>query len=319
MKIISCDWGTSRFRIRVMDSKTLESLGMISTEEGAAHLMRAWQAQNQLNQVDFFRTYLQRQIEQLAAQAKLDTSHLPVFISGMASSSIGMLALPYAALPFSMDGRDIISHRWKDTKDFPHDIHLLSGLASSTDVMRGEETQLIGLQNTIRDKSALLILPGTHSKHLRIENGAVQDFSTFMTGEYFALSARQSILSHSVAATSIDNEELLKAFVQGVESLAEFGYLRALFKVRTRTLLGKESDQHNYAFLSGIHLAEELQHLTGLPPETEIVICANASLSTLYRLTLTTLGISRPTYVVPSALAELATAYGHLALLDQLL
>lgn len=319
MNIISCDWGTSRFRLRLMDSNKLASLGALSSEEGTAKLMLAWQAQSQLNRVDVFRAYLQHQVAQLASQHGADLTGIPILISGMASSSIGMLELPYAALPFSIYGQDIVRHTFLGNDSFPHDIHLISGLASPTDVMRGEETQVIGLQNTIRDKSALLILPGTHSKHVTIENGVIEDFSTFMTGEFFALSAQKSILSHSVSSTSITQEDLLTAFVAGVETLAKLGYFRALFKVRTRTLLSQETDEHNYAFLSGIHLAEELQYMANLPASREIIICANAELSLLYRLTLETLRISRKTYVIPNALADQATAYGHLALLDLVL
>lgn len=319
MNILSCDWGTSRFRIHLMDQQKLSSICSLSTEQGVANLNLAWQAQSKLSRMDFFRAYLKEQIEQLVSLHQVDVKGVPLFISGMASSSIGMLELPYATLPFSIYGANIVQHSIGRTDAFPHDIYLLSGLGSQTDVMRGEETQVIGLQNTIRDKSVLLILPGTHSKHVDIQHGVVTDFSTFMTGEFFSLSANSSILSHSVAAASIDKKELMEAFAKGVQTLAREGYLRALFKVRTRTLLDQESDQNNYAFLSGIHLAAELQHLSNLEADTEIIICAQAQIALLYRFSLQTLKIPNKTYVIPGALADLATAYGHLALANRIL
>ena len=47
-------------------------------------------------------------------------------------------------------------------------------------------------------KRSLLILPGTQSKHIQIENQSVIDFRTFMTGELFEVLGRHSILRASV-------------------------------------------------------------------------------------------------------------------------
>ena len=300
-----------------MDRKRLSSICSLSSDQGAAKLNLAWQKQKELDRLTFFKNYLKTQLDRLSIKHGQELVGVPIVISGMASSSIGMMELPYAKLSFSIDGSGVLQHLIESTNDFPNDIYLVSGLASPTDVMRGEETQVIGLQNTLAGKKAHLILPGTHSKHIEIKDNKVVDFSTFMTGELFALTAQQSVLSHSVEAVSIDNKVLFESFCKGIGALAHAGYLQALFKVRSRTLLSNTENHQNYAFLSGIHLGAELQYLTDLPTDEEIVICANPQIAFLYRLALKTLGVECNNYVIPGGLSELATAYGHLAVAAQ--
>ena len=111
----------------------------------------------------------------------------PILISGMASSSIGWRELPYACLPFPLDGSGA---RWQEIERVgEHRVFVFSGLAAESDVLRGEETEVLGLAAggalaPFREQ-ALLVLPGTHSKHVRIEAGSITGFSTYMTGELF--------------------------------------------------------------------------------------------------------------------------------------
>lgn len=318
MNLISCDWGTSRFRLNLVERTSLEVISSISNEEGIKSVNVSWQKQSKLNRTGFFRQYLQQQIVALAKESQTNLAGLPVILSGMASSSIGMLELPYAGLPFSVGGEDVIYHKFSANSENEHDVFLISGLASSTDVMRGEETQIIGLQNTIRDKKALVVLPGTHSKHIHIEAGRILDFSTFMTGELFATTSKNTILSHSVQPNEIDTRLAITAFQEGVQGVDKHGYLGALFKVRTRTLLHHQSDEDNFAYLSGIHLGEELRQLRNLDAATEIILCADPRIALLYRTALQALDIRLNHYVVPGQLSKLATVYGHLAIAQHL-
>lgn len=318
MNLISCDWGTSRFRLYLVDRKSLEVISSISSDEGIKSVNLSWQKQSEFNRADFFLQYLQQQIATLAKESQTNLGGLPVILSGMASSSIGMFELPYADLPFSIEGEDLIYHKFSANSQSEHDIYLISGLASPSDVMRGEETQVIGLQNTIRDKTALVILPGTHSKHVYIEGGKVLDFSTFMTGEMFATTSIATILSHSVKPSEIDKAPAFEAFKDGVEAVDKHGYLSALFKVRTRTLLDHTSDELNFAYLSGIHLGEELKQLRKLDSATEIIICADPKIALLYRMAMQSLQIQLNNYVVPGQLSKLTTVYGHLAIAQHL-
>ena len=102
---------------------------------------------------------------------------------------------------------------------------MISGVRNHHDVMRGEETQIIGLKaiddNAYTTEEHTCIFPGTHSKHIKIANGEVVDFQTYMTGELFHVMTHHSILKDSVlgnnkqALTEIDRE----AFCHGVRAI----------------------------------------------------------------------------------------------------
>src|SRR5262245_12577368 len=101
----------------------------------------------------------------------------------MASSSIGMIEVPYKETQFKADGSDLKVKKIDRSKDFEHDTFIISGARTNNDVMRGEETQLAGCKDT-GDKKSLYIFPGTHSKHILVKKGIAVSFKTFMTGEF---------------------------------------------------------------------------------------------------------------------------------------
>src|SRR5205085_11075608 len=119
---------------------------------------------------------------------------------GMASSSIGMKELPYADLPFLLDGHSAYSEWINGGPVIANPILLISGVQHAGDVMRGEETQLTGVSSMTDapDGDMLYIFPGTHSKHITVINNRITYFSTFMTGEVFDLLVKHSILSQAV-------------------------------------------------------------------------------------------------------------------------
>ena len=110
---------------------------------------------------------------------------------------------------------------------------LISGACTDTDVMRGEETQAVGAFQLpeVAEFSAgsLVILPGTHSKHLTIAGGQIQDFRTSMTGELFDVLARHSVLRHSVAADDSRQSDI------GVERAGAHEAFRSGVQPRLRT------------------------------------------------------------------------------------
>ena len=102
--ILSCDWGTSSFRLRLVDSNTRRCIGEVTSENGNSILFNKWKSQPGTDRVRFYLNYLKEAVDVLAAKAGTSLSDLPILISGMASSTIGMKELPYADLPFTVDG-----------------------------------------------------------------------------------------------------------------------------------------------------------------------------------------------------------------------
>ncbi len=151
-----------------------------------------------------YQTTLARSLEPLLAEWPQLLAGAPIAISGMASSSIGWQELPYARLPMSLDGSGLL---WRDAEplslgDTEHRVILVSGARTDTDVLRGEETEVIGLFNLGEleqfQARSLVIKPGTHSKHVQVADGQLVDFATFMTGELFDVLSRHSILRYSI-------------------------------------------------------------------------------------------------------------------------
>src|SRR5678815_25631 len=107
---------------------------------------------------------------------------IPIVISGMASSSIGIRELDYSSIPFPVSGTSA-NTEWIQTSTLKNPVLLVSGVRTDDDVMRGEETQLTGLLHLIQIEKAskhLFILPGTHSKHIVVDQGNVIDLKTYM-------------------------------------------------------------------------------------------------------------------------------------------
>jgi 2-dehydro-3-deoxygalactonokinase len=103
--------------------------------------------------------------------------------------------------------------------------------AGVPDVMRGEETQILGCGT-----EGTICLPGTHSKWAEVKNGRIERFSTFMTGEVYAVLRQHSILGRMMEEGKPD----AGAFAEGVKrSGDEGGLLHHLFGVRTRGLMGE--------------------------------------------------------------------------------
>src|SRR5262249_54220513 len=124
----------------------------------------------------------------------------PVLICGMAGARQGWVEAPYLKTPTRLD--DL--HAGAIRVDAPGDIRILPGIAQDLperpDVMRGEETQLLGV--TEADFSGLVCVPGTHSKWVRIDAGQIVEFSTYMTGELYAVMAQHSLLAHAIDPTA---------------------------------------------------------------------------------------------------------------------
>ena len=199
----------------------------------------------------------------------------PIVISGMAGSSIGWKELPYARLPFRLDGSDAV------VNEIEPDTFLISGVRSEDDVMRGEETELLGLE--IGREEAVAILPGTHSKHCVLRNGAMVSFRTFMSGELHALLGSHGILRQSVGPGWDE-----AAFLEGIDASIREPLTSSLFKVRTRSLLHGKSPESNGSFLSGLLIGSEL---SALPEGVPLILAAAGSIASPYRLAFRALGL----------------------------
>jgi 2-dehydro-3-deoxygalactonokinase len=236
----------------------------------------------------FYQSIIADQLGKLQEKVAFSLRDMPVIISGMASSNIGMVELPYKMLPFAVDGSDLELKRIAATESFRHETIIVSGARTHHDVMRGEEIQLIGCD--IRsDEEHIYILPGTHSKHVTVKDNRVIDFKTYMTGEFFHLLSQQSILSKSVEE---DRQQLsgdnLKGFEEGVMRSTHDNLLHNAFLVRTNHLFGQLTKEVNYHYLSGLLIGTELKELA--KGKTSLTVVGNEVMGKYYAVALQRLG-----------------------------
>ena len=275
--MIGVDWGTSRLRLALVggDGRVLAEhaadAGILTVQDGR------------------FAAVLEAAVASLAAPPGL-----PIVLSGMITSRQGWHELPYETCPadaaalarafYRLDQPDlgplafITGLTWTDPDGIP-------------DVMRGEETQILGQDDFAPGEA--VVLPGTHSKWVVVEAGRIISFRTFMTGELFAVLEAHSILGRLMAEGPGDEA----AFARGVrQGLAGRGLLGRLFSARTLPLMGllKESAVRDY--LSGLLIGAEIGEARAGEVETAgrapaVVVIGSDALARRYATALEIAGI----------------------------
>ena len=292
-QFLSCDWGTSYFRLRLVSTATNKVLAKSTSSDGVKNLYER-STERSIYRASLFSEIATKHINEISHRHPI--VGLPLVISGMASSTIGWKELPYAKVPFALtaDGLHIKELNWENP-DQVGPTFIVSGAATDSDIMRGEECETIGImaQPKMQElrNGAKLILPGTHSKHIEIHSGNVTDFKTFMTGELFETLANHTVLRPTVNPKTDVRADFLdygnrSAFLAGVEAAQTHGLAGALFKVRTRSVLDKVHPNENTAFLSGLVIGSEVESINRKPPNSNqpIVVAANEGLLSLYSL-----------------------------------
>jgi 2-dehydro-3-deoxygalactonokinase len=196
---------------------------------------------------------------------------LNILACGMVGSAQGLREAPYVPCPA---GCDALAEGLVAAEISPGlRVHIVPGVrrdGNPPDVMRGEETQILGAlaQSPQLAAHARLIMPGTHSKWVRVEGGHIVDFQTYMTGELFALLKDHSILGRAARPVgAIDAATSEIAFKRGVSAIHQrpgAGATELLFSARTLVLTGQLKAEDSLDYLSGLLVGEELRcALTG--------------------------------------------------------
>jgi 2-dehydro-3-deoxygalactonokinase len=213
-------------------------------------------------------------------------------IAGMAGSQQGWLEAPYCPCPAGFD--DVAARlAWI----VPGQIAIVPGLSIDDggipDVMRGEETQVFGALQLLDLKNAglhRLVLPGTHSKWVAVTDGKITHFSSWMTGEFYALLRQHSILARTLPACEATHDA--DAFANGVTyALRCEGLLHSAFSVRTLALFKRMAADALPSYLSGLVIGEELR-CQALTRGDSVVIVGADALAARYEQALALLGVT---------------------------
>jgi 2-dehydro-3-deoxygalactonokinase len=321
----SCDWGTSSFRLRRVNVVTGEVTAQRNEASGVRGLSASRAAGDSAEKV--FTNFLREQLLLMAGNDAASLDGASVIISGMASSSVGWRELPYARVPLNLDGSGIVqdSFELKVADNSRMQIHLISGVRAEADMMRGEETEILGIFSDGRHaqiaEDGIVVLPGTHSKHVRLQHRQLTGFRTYMTGELFDVLSAHSLLRASVQMTAgassanLSEPAAREAFAAGVRDASVSGLAGSLFQTRVRTVLQSVPPTMNSWFLSGLLVGSEIADLTAREPATPILLAAAEPLNAAYRLAFEILGLKKNLTTVPPEQMSLASVRGHRALL----
>ncbi len=218
--------------------------------------------------------------------------HRRCLISGMAGSRQGWQEAPYCPCPagFTELGQHLL---WLE----PGRIALVPGLSciatdalNTPDVMRGEEVQIFGALQLARRDSATLVLPGTHSKWVQVHSGRVTQFSTYMTGEMYALLSQRSILAKTLDVNGAFDPD---TFLQGIaQSQQGSSLLHSLFAVRTLGLFERLPAAALPSYLSGLLIGEELRSQDLSNEAGPVILIGSDALTLRYTLALQHLNIA---------------------------
>ena len=224
-------------------------------------------------------------LETLVAGWPGATPELPVVMAGMVGAAIGWQAVSYLEGGTALS--DLPRHltpvadappgrRWFIAPGW-----CLRGEGGAVDVMRGEETQLFGALHLLGlDASdGCYVLPGTHSKWVRLHAGRITELRTYMTGELFALLRQHGTLASAMQTPEAAGADGLRQrtagaddgaglrhdsvaddpdFLRGVAEAARGPVLtHALFGARARVVTGAMAPGAAAAYVSGLLIGAE--------------------------------------------------------------
>lgn len=183
-----------------------------------------------------------------------------VLLSGMIGAREGWVEAPYVNAPCTIPGLAaaavaVPSATFGEVSIVPG-VRIDDPDKTTTDVMRGEETQIAGLLGSLPREGAVVCLPGTHSKWVICQDGAIRGFRTWLTGEAYERLTRESLISGD--GTPADPGS--GAFARGLEaSGSPGGLLHQLFLGRTHMLAGRLAPSEVRSFISGLLVGHELR------------------------------------------------------------
>ena len=199
----------------------------------------------------------------------------PVLACGMVGSAQGWREAAYVQIPTSLQRLSslctpvplaALDSAWHATQFAPRELFILPGLIERgpapilPNVMRGEETQIFGcLLEHDAPRDLVVVLPGSHSKWVTVQDKAIQHFDTFMTGEVFAALRAQTILGRTMVTSDTFHEA---AFVRGLQvartAAGAKGVLSTIFSTRTQGLEGQLPGEQQADYLSGLLIGHEV-------------------------------------------------------------
>jgi 2-dehydro-3-deoxygalactonokinase len=274
--LIALDWGTTRARAF-----------LIGADGAVVDRRSAYRGIQSVPEGGFPAAF-----EAIAGDFRRARPDAVVVLAGMVGSRNGWVEAPYVACAAAPAA--IAAAALSVALDGGGKATILPGLScdeDAFDVMRGEETLIVGLGLD----DGIVCLPGTHSKWAVIESGRIARFASFMTGEVYGLLRQNSILSRLAAEPSGD-EAADGARFGFAAAGRPGGLLNAAFAARTEVLAGRMPAGCVGPYLSALLVGQEIAGalaLFGRPPLIHLV--ADGVMAESYRAGLGASGLAYET------------------------
>ncbi|TFW05169.1 2-dehydro-3-deoxygalactonokinase [Oxalobacteraceae bacterium OM1] len=272
---VGIDWGTSNRRAYVLDDRG-EIVRHHSDDQGILQVTRG-------GYVSSLWELLQR----------LEVQEADVVMCGMVGSRNGWQEAPYLGIEQPLTTlrdammevesglpgvrcRIVPGYAYTDPQGMP-------------DVMRGEETQVLGAL-ALSAANGWFLHPGTHSKWVRVEEGCMQQFATFMTGELYALMSEHGTLSKVMA----QRESVPEAFAAGVRASEHGGFTHLAFCCRALVVTDRMPPEHTASYLSGLLIGAEVHDILRRPEtriEAPVQVIGSPTLTSRYMSALELLNV----------------------------
>ena len=211
----------------------------------------------------------------LSENGLAETDVCCILASGMITSEFGLCPLPHLTAPVGLAELHDGMHPTALPAISPIPFVFLRGVKidsqsfAEVDMMRGEETELMGLA-TNAGASAVYVLPGSHSKIVELDSeGRITTFSTMLSGEMIYALSQHTILCDAVDLSLRTTDE--NYLLRGYDFAHEAGISRALFKARILKNLFRATPAEVYSYFLGVVLAPEIDSILASEAQTVII------------------------------------------------
>lgn len=272
------DCGTTNLRVTLLDER-LKRLDAVRAEGGVRHT--AIDGNN-----DRLRAMLRESMQTVLARngyAPADVERCVAY--GMITSALGLLEIPHVPAPAGAgELRAAMQEKtFEDIAPFP--IAFIPGVRnfagpvdltnfSEMDMMRGEETEAIGLHRLLAPRgAAMFVLPGTHNKFVSMDaQGRILGCMTSISGELLDAMTHHTILSDAVGGSFVSAQDYDAEYVKaGARECAVSGLGRAAFAGRILSTLGGQEKTRIQSYLLGAALALDVQAMQAFVGDREDV------------------------------------------------
>ncbi|GGY90309.1 2-dehydro-3-deoxygalactonokinase [Pseudoduganella plicata] len=243
--LVGIDWGSTSLRAYLISAD-----GAVLEEHAAAKGASTLQGHSAFVAA----------LQEVAGAWREQHATLPLQACGMVGSQHGWLDVPYVRCPAGAADLAAGLRQPDDTN-----LRIVPGVLCDDgklppDVMRGEETQIVGaLAHHAELADSCVVLPGTHSKWTHVAQGRIVRFATHMTGELYAVLRQHSVLGRLMTPEVPTDAD---AFLRGVGAARDHGNLglpHQLFAVRSLGVTGQLPHAALAEYLSGLLIGHELR------------------------------------------------------------